>query len=172
MPEIVMVIAPRIFRDEEYAVPKQILESRGAHVVTASVTPGECIGKLGMIAVAEISVTEATQTAWDAVIFVGGAGASVFFDDAAAHELARAAVDGGRLLTAICIAPSTLAHAGLLEGVRATAFPSQEDDLRAHGAVWTGEPVTRDGMIVTANGPEAAEEFGEAVGDALGLPKA
>jgi protease I len=172
MPEVVMVIAPKMFRDEEYAEPKRILEERGAHVVTASVAPGECIGKLGLHAVATLSVTEATQTPWDAVVFVGGAGASVFFDDAAAHQLARAAVDGGRLLSAICIAPSTLAHAGLLTGVSATAFPSQEDDLRAHGAEWTGEPVTRDGLIVTANGPEAAAEFGETLADMLGLPTA
>ena len=95
----------------------------------------------------------------------------MFFDDAAAHELARAQLTGGRVLSAICIAPSTLAHAGLLEGVSATAFPSQEDDLREHGALWTGEPVTRDGLVITGNGPEAATEFGEAIGDALGLPK-
>ena len=172
MVEVVMVIAPRIFRDEEYAEPKAVLESRGAHVVTASVAPGECIGKLGMRAMAELSLTEATHMPWDAVIFVGGAGASVFFDDAAAHELARAALDGGHVLSAICIAPSTLAHAGLLQGVAATAFASQEDDLRAHGARWSGEPVTRDGRIITGNGPEAATAFGQAVGDALGLPAA
>jgi protease I len=172
MPEVVMVIAPKVFRDEEYAEPKRILESRGAHVVTASVARGECIGKLGMRAVAELTVTEATQTPWDAVVFVGGAGAAVYFDDAAAHELARAARDGGRVLSAICIAPSTLAHAGLLDGVSATAFPSQEDDLREHGALWTGAPVTRDGLTLTANGPEAAAAFGEALADMLGLPPA
>ena len=53
MPDVVMVIAPTVFRDEEYALPKSVLESRGAHVVTASVAPGECIGKLGMRAVAD-----------------------------------------------------------------------------------------------------------------------
>ena len=172
MPEVVIVIAPEIFRDEEYAEPKRVLESRGAHVVTASVAPGECIGKLGMRAFAELAVTEAVRTVWDAVVFVGGAGAAVFFDDAAAHELARAAAAGGHVLSAICIAPSTLARAGLLDGVAATAFPSQEEDLREHGARWTGERVTRDGLIVTANGPEAATAFGEAVADLLGLPGA
>lgn len=169
MADVVMVIAPRVFRDEEYAVPKQILEERGACVVTASVSPGECIGKLGLRAEAEISVADAAKRAWDAVIFVGGAGASVYFDDEAAHELARRAARDGAVLSAICIAPSTLAHAGLLDGVRATAFPSQEDDLRDHGALWTGEEVTADELIVTGNGPEAAAEFGEKVGDLLGL---
>jgi putative intracellular protease/amidase len=53
--------------------------------------------------------------------------------------------------------------------VPATAFPSQEADLRAHGARWTGASVTTAGRIVTANGPEAAEEFGAALSDVLGI---
>jgi protease I len=171
VPDVVMVIAPSVFRDEEYAEPKRVLESRGAKVVTASVAPGECIGKLGLRAHAEISVAGAAERDWDAVVFVGGAGAAVFFDDGAAQQLAKRAAEGTGVLSAICIAPSTLAHAGLLAGVRATAFPSQEDDLVAHGALWTGESVTTDGRIVTGNGPEAAYEFGETIGDLLGLPR-
>jgi protease I len=172
MAHVVMVIAPQMFRDEEYAEPKRVLESRGAQVVTASVAPGECIGKLGMRATAEISVTDAAERVWDAAIFVGGAGASVFFDDDAAHELARRALEAGSVLAAICIAPSTLAHAGLLSGRKATAFASQQQDLIAHGATWTGARVTVDDRLVTGNGPEAAEEFGERIGDLLGLPSA
>jgi protease I len=164
-----MVIAPSVFRDEEYAEPKAILEARGAEVTTASVAPGECIGKLGMRATATLSVADAVHRNWDAVLFIGGAGAQVFFDDAAAHELARQQVQSGRVLSAICIAPSTLARAGLLEGVCATAFPDREDDLKSHGAIWTGEPVTVDGQIITGNGPDAATSFGEAVARVLGI---
>ena len=169
MPDVVMVIAPTVFRDEEYAEPKAILESRGATVTTASVSPGVCVGRFGLKAVATISVAEAALRPWDAVIFVGGGGAEVFFDDDAAHALARAQAASGNTLAAICIAPSTLAHAGLLGGVRATAFPSREDDLKSHGALWTGEPVTIDGHIITGNGPEAATAFGHAVAEALGI---
>lgn len=169
MPNVVMVIAPNVFRDEEYAEPKRVLESRGATIVTASVAPGECIGKLGLRAEASISVAEASNREWDATVFVGGAGASVFFDDPSAHVLARHAAESGSVLAAICVAPSTLAHAGLLDGVKATAFPSQRDDLIAHGAVWTGDSVTVDGRLVTGNGPEAAVEFAEKIGDLLGL---
>ena len=169
MPDALMVIAPTVFRDEEYAEPKAILEAHGAQVTTASVAPGECMGKLGMRATATLSVAEASNRQWDAVVFVGGAGARVFFDDPAAHELARHQLEPGRVLAAICVAPSTLARAGLLDGIKATAFPDRESDLRAHGALWTGEPITVDGAIVTANGPEAATEFGEAVARALGI---
>lgn len=170
--DIVMVIAPAVFRDEEYAEPKRILESRGATVVTASTIPGEAVGKLGLKAQATLSVADAAARQWDAVVFVGGAGAKVFFDDADSHRLALNAAENGSVVSAICIAPSTLARAGLLRGIRATAFPSQEDDLIAHGALWTGAPVTVDGRIVTGNGPESAAAFGTALADLLGLPNA
>ncbi len=170
MKQVVMVIAPTVFRDEEYAEPRAVLESRGAAVVTASTHPGTCIGKLGMEARAEIDVAKASARPWDAVVFVGGGGSEVFFDDPVAHALARSAAEAGSIVGAICIAPSTLARAGLLDGRRATAFPSQRDDLVAHGATCTDEPVTVDGRIITANGPEAATAFGEAVAEALTLP--
>jgi protease I len=169
MTTALMVIAPTVFRDEEYSEPKRVLEAHRVSVTTASIAPGECIGKLGMRATASLAVGDAADREWDAVVLVGGAGAQVFFDDADAHRLVRAQAESGRVLAAICIAPSTLARAGLLRGVRATSFASQEYDLRAHRAVWTGEPVTVDGHIITGNGPEAAEPFGEAVASALGV---
>jgi protease I len=158
-----MVIAPEVWRDEEYLEPKIVLEDAKVLVKTASVQAGPTYSKAGMRAIAEVVLAEADPEEYEAVVFVGGAGASVFFDDPAAHELARNALDAGKVVAAICIAPSTLARAGLLEGRSATAFESQEDDLVAHGANYTGEPVEVDGRIVTANGPAAATAFGEAI---------
>ncbi|MDO8848495.1 MAG: DJ-1/PfpI family protein [Coriobacteriia bacterium] len=170
MARVLMVIAPAIFRDEEYSQPKAVLEARGAEVITASRTPGICHGKLGMTAEATVAIAEVEAADYDAVVFVGGGGAEVFFDDPAAHRLARRALEADRVLGAICIAPSILARAGLLQGVRATAFGSQRADLVAHGAIWTGRPVEVDGAIVTANGPDAARDFGMEIADTLGLP--
>lgn len=169
MKKVLMVIAPQTFRDEEYAHPKEVLEARGAHVVTASTRTGTCTGKLGMSAEATLTVAQADAADYDAVVFIGGAGATVYFDDLHAHELARTAHASGRVTAAICIGPSILAHADLLRGVRATAFQSQHNDLVAHGAVWTGEPVTVDGSLITANGPEAAVSFGEAIANGIGI---
>lgn len=169
MPAVLMVIAPEMFRDEEYEHPKEVLERRGALVTTASTEPGICRGRFGLSAVADIALRDALAADFDAVIFVGGAGSQVFFEDPVAHALAREMEQSGKIVAAICIAPSVLANAGLLAGKRVTSFPSQEDHLRAAGALWTGNPVQTDGRIVTGNGPEAARAFGEAVGNAMAL---
>lgn len=172
MPKVLMVIAPDIFRDEEFTRPLEVLENRGANVLTASVQVGSCRGKFGLTAIADIALADAKPERFDAVVFVGGAGAQIFFDDEVAHAFARDMAAAGKVVAAICIAPSTLARAGLLAGRRVTAFSSQEQDLVDHGAVFTGEPVEIDGNIITADGPEAAYPFGEAIADALGLPPA
>jgi len=168
--QVLMVIAPDQFRDEEYAHPREILEGRGATITTASVAPGPCRGKLGMMARAQVALAEADPARYDAVVFVGGGGAQIYFDDADAHRIARTMHENGKIVAAICIAPSILARAGLLKDVHATAFSSQENDLREHGALWTGAPVQVDGAIVTGNGPAAARDFGMAIADLLGLP--
>lgn len=167
-----MVIAQETFRDEEYAHPKEVFESRGAKVTTASVEAGPCRGRFGLPATADVALSQADPQVYDAVVFVGGGGAAVFFDDPAAHALARTMFDAGKVVSAICIAPSVLGHAGLLAGVRVTSFPSQEQDLRKSGAIWTGNPVQVDGRIITGNGPEAAYDFANAVANAMGLSPA
>jgi len=166
-----MVIAPDMFRDEEYAHPKQVLERRGATVVTASVAAGPCTGRFGLHATADIAISDALGADYDAVAFVGGAGARTYFDDADAHRLAREAYDAGRLVTAICIAPSILPRAGLLEGRHVTSFETQESDLLVHGAQWSAGPIVVDAPFITGNGPESAYEFGTAIADHLGLAR-
>lgn len=168
--DVLMVIAPAVFRDEEYAHPKEALERRGATVTTASAAVGECTGRFGLKAHSSLAIAEADPDGYNAVVFVGGSGAAMFFDDTDAHRLASAMIEGGKVLGAICIAPSILAHAGLLDGRRVTAFETREEDLVAHGAIFTGAAVEIDGSIVTANGPEAAWDFGMVLGDLLGLP--
>jgi protease I len=169
MPEVLMVIAPSWFRDEEYEIPKAVFEARGARVITASTGAGPAMGTYGHRAMADLALCNADLSRFCALVFVGGSGAEIYFDDPDAHAAARRALDLGQTVGAICIAPSILARAGLLVGKRVTAFPDRQADLEQHGAIWTGRAVEIDGAIVTANGPDSAREFGDAIAGMVGI---
>ncbi|MEW6295194.1 MAG: DJ-1/PfpI family protein [Candidatus Diapherotrites archaeon] len=163
----VFVISPKDFRDEELFFTKEELEKKGIKTVIASLKTGECIGMRGGKANSEITINQINSKDFDAIIFVGGSGASVYFDNNMVLKIAREFAEKNKIVAAICIAPSTLANAGLLKGKKATSFQSEAANLKEKGAIVTGEPVTVDGKIITANGPGAAREFGRKIADAL-----
>lgn len=165
--KIVMVIAKSKFRDEEYAEPRKLLESEGATVTVASSSLALADGMLGMKVKPDVLIGDVQEKDYDGIVFVGGGGAKEYFDSPVAHKLAREFFEHGKLTSAICIAPATLANAGVLKGRKATAFPSSEEALRSHGAVVTGQDVSVDGRIVTGVGPQAAKKFGEKLADVL-----
>jgi protease I len=171
---VLMVIAPKDFRDEELTETRRVLEAAGASVTVAARTTAESRGMFGALAKPDIAMDRARPADYDAVVFVGGSGAKAYFDDPAAHKLARDAAGAGRVVGAICIAPSILARAGLLRGRKATVWDDKGPagpfaaDLRAGGAAFTGGDVVRDGLFVTANGPKAAGNFGRVLVESLG----
>jgi len=172
--KVLLVIAPKDFRDEELLDTRRVLESAGAVVTVASRTTAESRGMFGARAKPDLALDRTRATDYDAVVFVGGSGSKTYFDDPSAHALAREAAGAGRLVGAICIAPSILARAGLLRGRKATVWDDRgpsgpfAGNLRAGGATFTGEEVVRDGRFVTANGPKAAEKFGRMLVESLG----
>jgi len=163
MKKAVLIIAPVDFRDEEFLEPKDILEKAGVQVTVASTKPGPAKGRFGATAKAETGLKDISVAQYDAFVFVGGSGASVYFDDPQAHRIAQDAVKQCKLLAAICVSPVTLARAGVLRGVRATVFPDDSAELTKHGAVYTAKPVEIDGNIITGAGPQAARQFGQAI---------
>lgn len=165
--KVLMVVAPQNFRDEEFLEPKNILQGKGIDVKVASRGVGEAVGMFGAKALINKHIGEVKADDYDAVVFIGGTGASIYFNDPIALDLAKSAFEKEKIVGAICIAPSILANAGLLSGKKATAFSSESDNLAAKGAQYTGEPVTVDGKIVTARGPEAATAFGRKLAEAL-----
>ncbi len=164
---ILMIIASKDFRDEELFHTMEVVEEDGGKVTVASTTLEPITGMLGATATAEVLLSNVDVEDYDAIVFIGGFGSQQYFNDATAHSVAMKAVEHGKVLGAICIAPSTLANAGLLKGVKATCYESERQNLIRNGAQYTGNSVTTDGDIVTGNGPEAAKEFGKALVDRL-----
>ncbi len=165
--KVLMLIASSQFRDEEYQKPRVILEAAGAKVTVACSSLKEATGMLGLKVKPDILLQEATMSEYDAVVFVGGMGATEYWENPAAQALATSAYRSGKPTAAICLAPMTLANAGLLKGKRATIWKDAVTDFKTKGVLYTGKSVEQDGQLITGSGPDAAEEFGKALVEAL-----
>ena len=126
---------------------------------------------LGASANPDMLLSELNIPDFDAIVFVGGTGASEYWDNPNARKLAQQAANLNLILGAICIAPVTLAKAGVLEGKNATVWPSESAQLKNHGVNYTGPAVQVDGNIITADGPQSASLFANALVKALAQKK-
>ncbi len=167
MKKVVMIIAPQVFRDEELLEPKAVFEKNGLEVTIASSSLNESRGMLGAKVKPDILIQDIKVADFAAIIFVGGSGSSCYWQDPVAYKIAKEANSSGKVVAAICIAPVTLANAGILVGKRATVFSSEAGKLKAKGAQYTAQPVEKDGNIITGSGPAAAKEFAQEILEAI-----
>jgi len=165
--KVLMVIASSQFRDEEYQRPRALLEAAGAEITVASSSLSESVGMLGMRVTPDILIKDAKMQGYDALLLVGGMGSTEYWESAEAHALARSSFAANKPTAAICLAPMTLANAGLLKGKQATIWKDAADDFQAKGVHYTSQDVVRDGLIITGSGPDAAEAFGRVLVEAL-----
>lgn len=166
--KIAMIIAFQDFRDEEYFIPKNIFLQERAEVKTVSSKKGKAVGSYGGVSEVDLILEDLKVSDFDGIVFVGGSGVAKYINDNKCHQIARQAVSQGKVLGAICIAPTILARAGVLKDKKATVWQSNLDKsavkiLEEEGANYQSEPVVVDGKIITALGPGAARKFGETI---------
>jgi len=164
--KVLMVIAPVDFRDEEYFETRKVLEDLGNKITVANSTGQPSKSSFGKIVKPDKALHDINEKDFDVIVFVGGRGSAEYFNSQQALNLAKEFNKSGKVVAAICIAPTILVNAGILSGKKATAFPSERNNINAVGT-YTGKPVEVDGKIITGNGPQAAKEFGKKIADAL-----
>jgi protease I len=167
MSNILMIIPPERFRDEELFVTKDELEKLGHKITIASTKTGVCSGSRGGFSKAEYDIDDLSTTKFKAVIFVGGGGSKLLFKNIRAYEIANEMNAKGKIVAAICLAPVILANAGILKHKKATVAGTEANTIEEKGAVYTGPGVTVDGNIVTANAPKQSKLFGQTIGKLL-----
>ena len=167
MKKALLIIAQKNYQDRELDGTRKGLQEANFDVVIASVKAGACTGKFGGTEQASIALKDVDVADYDRVAFIGGPGAGTLWQDKEAQRIARETAEAGKPLGAICIAPKVLVAAGVLDGKKATVWNDDGDQagfLALHNVEYTGEDVTVDGLVVTANGPKAAVEFGRTLG--------
>jgi protease I len=163
----VFIIAGQHFREDELFPTKQILDAAQISTDIASTKLGLISGSLGRMAEATVLVDQLNVDDYDAVIFTTGPGTIQYIGNTTIMNIIRDAVRKNKVLAAIGVAPVLLADAGVLNGVQATSYITEQQRLVQSGAIYTGAPVTQDRLIITATDPQAAMEFGRVIVNTL-----
>ena len=161
MKKIIMILASEIFRDIEYLVPKAFFEQSGFEVQTAS-SSKKSIGRFGYTVTNDLLLSEVQASDFNGLYMVGGGGSLQYLENQEAKKLFESFLDQNKPIAAICAAPRNFLTWGFLSGKIATGFDADgefsEMALKCGTEPLPQEAVVVDGMILTANGPEAAEQ--------------
>ena len=146
------------FEEIEAITPIDLLRRAGVDVCTVSVHASKAVsGAHGMTLMADALYEECDFTDADLLFLPGGMpGTTNLEAHAGLCELLRQHNEEGKLIAAICAAPSILGKLGLLEGKKATCYPGFENFL---GESDTDASVVISDNITTGEGPGAAYDF-------------
>jgi SagB-type dehydrogenase family enzyme len=166
---VAILVVPSInFNETELRETQQALTDAGIMSSIASTRRGNITGISGGRARSEMLVTQINPSQYgDGIIFIGGPGISEYIMNPFIGQLVNNTLNQGKVVGAISNAPNILANAGVLNGYRVTALPTEQNFLERSGAKYTGAFVEKDGQIITAINPQAARQFGNAFAESL-----
>lgn len=162
MKKVVMFFAEGCEEVEGLAVI-DLLRRCKMDVCMASVSGNEMVtGSHNITFKSDAAITDINVEDFDAFLLPGGIPGTPNLDASKkVHELITKANEAGKVVGAICAAPTVLGSAGLLEGKKACCYPGFEEGLK--GAEVVMEPVVVDGNIVTSRGLGTVFNFGFAL---------
>jgi len=146
------------FEEIETVTVVDVLRRAGLEVVTAGIGEGSLEGSRKVRVVPDMTLEQALQQDFDALVLVGGQpGVNNLRADARVLALVCRMNQAHKIIGAICAAPLILRDAGIIAGLRLTSHPGVEKDLS--GCDYSEERVVIDEHLVTSRGPGTSMEF-------------
>lgn len=146
------------FEETEALTTVDILRRAQLDVRTVGVGAKQKTGSHGITVIADMTDSEIEKETISAVVLPGGMPGTLNLEQSdTVKDCVRMCAEKDLFICAICAAPSVLAHMGLLDGKKATCYPSFEKELV--NAQVTGAPAVADGKIITGKGAGATVEF-------------
>ena len=137
-----------------------LLRRAGIEVITAGLDEQPVRASRGLVMIADMTLASALLQEYDMIVLPGGLpGADNLRDDDRIIERLRSMSAAGKYTAAICAAPKVLAHAGLLQGKRATSYPGALATDNIAGLDYLDRAVVMDGTVITSRGPGTAMDF-------------
>ncbi len=107
---------------------------------------------------ADTTKDKADYNSYDGIVLPGGMPGTLNLGaDETVNRVIRQFADSGKLVAAICAAPTVLGQANVLNGRKATCHPGFEDKLL--GAKYQRQPVVVDDNVITSRGMGTAIAF-------------
>ncbi|MGQ9465728.1 MAG: DJ-1/PfpI family protein [bacterium] len=164
---VLIVIAPKDFRDEEFKEPYDLLTNSGIKVVVASTDTSLSKGMLGMVVKPQTILEAVEPDGFDGIVVIGGTGCQVLWNNETLHKIIKKFDEKKKTIGAICIAPVVLARAGILKDKKATAYPGVAKEIIPLCANYTAAELQVSEHVITASGPKAAKDFAKAILEAI-----
>ena len=165
MPKVLVPLAQGC-EEIEAATIIDILRRAGIDVVTAGLDTHPVRASRGLMLLPDTTLDAALGHDYDMVVLPGGQpGTDSLKADARIRNLLQQMAQQGRMVAAICAAPSVLAAAGLLDGRKATCYPTCLDDFPRVNL--QSAAVVEDGKLITSRSPGTAMDFALALVERL-----
>lgn len=151
------------FEDTEFFYPFYRLQEAGFAVDVVTTDGKPALGKFGIIASPNATISDLNTEKYDLVIIPGGHEApDRVRQSQGVLNFIRDMYNANKAISSICHGPWVLVSAGILRGKRVTCYKGCKDDLVNAGALYIDEGVVVDGRLVTAqhfrNNPEWMKE--------------
>ena len=157
MPQVLLPLAEGFEEIEALAVV-DVLRRADIRVVIAGLQPGPVSSARKVTVVPDTTIDTVSADAFDMIILPGGRpGTDNLNNDRRIHKLLAEFQAAGKLIGAICAAPTILAAAGVLTGKRVTSYPT--DSGKLVDAIYEDRAVVVDGNIITSQGAGTAISF-------------
>ena len=154
------------FEETEAVAPLDLLRRAGVPAATVGIGGKVITGSHGIPVTADLELGQMDLTQLDMIVLPGGlGGVQSILNSEKTLELIRSVHAKGKLVAAICAAPSILARLGITDGRKATCYPGFES--RMGGAVMQSCGAVRDGTVITGRAAGSSEEFGLLLLEAL-----
>ncbi len=155
------------FEETEAITPLDLLRRAGVNILTVGIDGKVVTGSHKIRVEADITLDEMDLTDMEMMIIPGGIGGVASLRACpAALEALKFAWENRKYVAAICAGPTVLADLGITDGLKATCYPGQEQNMGS-AVVDSSAAFVVSGNLITGASAGCAVPFGLALVEAL-----
>lgn len=155
------------FEETEAITPLDLLRRAGVNILTVGIDGKVVTGSHKIRVEADITLDEMDLTDMEMMIIPGGMGGVASLRACpAALEALKFAWENRKYVAAICAGPTVLADLGITDGLKATCYPGQEQNMGS-AVVDSSAAFVVSGNLITGASAGCAVPFGLALVEAL-----